>query len=311
MNKLFGTNGIRGVINETMTPQLALGIGMATGTVFKKGSVLVGRDSRTSGEMIKNAVISGLLSTGINVIDVGLAPTPAIQYATKHWGVRGAIIVTASHNPPQFNGIKVIDKDGIEIPRKTEDLIEKNYFTNNFSTVTWSDVGEYRTNNEVLDFYKKGILKKINTQLIKKADFKVVVDPANGVGGLVTPYLLQEAGCKVITINSHIDGFFPGRRPEPTDETVELLKKTVKENNADIGVAHDGDADRAVFIDEKGKFHWGDIIFAILIKKVLKNKKEGGKVVTPIATSKLVQDITEEYNGELIITKVGSVIVAR
>jgi phosphomannomutase/phosphoglucomutase len=310
LGKLFGTNGIRGVVNVSMTPLFALKIGMAIGSELKQGSVLIGNDSRNSGTMLKNAVVSGLLSTGVNVIDVGLAPTPAIQYASKNWKTIGSVIITASHNPAQFNGIKVSDMEGIEVPEEKENKIESRYFSNNFIKSEWDKVGKYSVRNDVLDFYKKGILEKINGELIKKAKLKVIVDPANGVGGLVTPYLLQNVGCTVTTINSHIDGFFPGRDPEPNDENLNLLKQTVIDEKADMGIAHDGDADRVLFIDEKGIFHWGDVIFALLIKKLLKNKKSA-KVVTPIASSKLVQDVTEEMGGELITTKVGSIVVAR
>ncbi|MHA1754788.1 MAG: phosphoglucosamine mutase [Candidatus Odinarchaeia archaeon] len=310
MGKLFGTNGIRGVVNESMTSDLALKIGLALGSTFQNGKILVGCDGRTSSQMLKSALISGLLSCGISVTDAGLAPTPAIQYAIKSLDFGGGVIITASHNPPEFNGIKVIDRDGVEVTPDIEKQIEKIYFTNNFKYVKWDNVGEYTVNNNINSFYLNGIIKHVNKNLIKKSSIKVILDPANGVGSLTTPFLLRKLGCKVVTINSHIDGFFPGRKPEPNEENLQTLKEAVVTSGSDIGIAHDGDADRVIFIDEKGEFHWGDISFALLIRKVL-SEHDGGTVVTPIASSKLIEDVTTEMGGDLIITKVGSVTVAR
>ncbi len=310
MNRLFGTNGIRGVVNIDITAEFALKIGKAIGTYFKTGPILVGLDGRAGGLMLKNAVISGLLSTGVNIIDVGLAPTPAIQYAARELNARGAVIITASHNPPEFNGVKVVGSDGVEISTIEEEEIERIYFSNNYVNVNWRLIGGYERGGDILKNYMESIIRKVNVDLIKKSGLKVVVDPGNGVGGLVTPYLTTLAGCETITINSNLDGFFPGRSPEPNDESLTLLKKTVKEIGADIGIAHDGDADRVVFVDEKGGFITGDKSFALLVVKTLL-KNGGGRVVTPIATSNIVKDVVEEYGGQLITTKVGSVIVAR
>lgn len=310
MGRLFGTNGIRGVVNKEMTAELALKIGRALGTYFKSGRVLVGMDGRTSGVMLKSALTSGLLSAGVDVVDVGLAPTPAIQYATKNSGARGSVIITASHNPAEFNGIKVVDYDGIEISTADEGVVESLYYSERFHTADWLGLGKLENRMDILEPYKVGILRKVRTDLIKKANLKVVIDSANSVGGLVTPYLTAIAGCETVTINTHIDGLFPGRDPEPNDDTLTVLKKTVLSSGADLGIAHDGDADRVVFVDEGGVFLTGDKTFALLIKKALTDKG-GGKVVTPIASSNLIKDVTEEFGGELVTTRVGSVVVAR
>ncbi|WEU39839.1 MAG: phosphoglucosamine mutase [Candidatus Odinarchaeum yellowstonii] len=310
MNRLFGTNGIRGVVNVDLTADFALKIGKAVGTYFKTGPILIGSDGRVSGLMLKNAIISGLLSVGVNAIDVGLAPTPAIQYAIRELTSRGAVIVTASHNPPEFNGVKVVGSDGVEVSTIEEQEIEKIYFLNSYATVNWRNVGWCDRREDILKIYMDSIIRKVDVTLIKKTGLKVVVDAGNGVGGLVTPYLTTIAGCETITVNSNLDGFFPGRNPEPNDENLQLLKKTVKETGADIGIAHDGDADRVVFVDEKGSFITGDKSFALLVIKTLSKIKKG-IVVTPIATSNIVKDVVEQYGGRLITTRVGSVIVAR
>ncbi|MHA1333828.1 MAG: phosphoglucosamine mutase [Candidatus Odinarchaeia archaeon] len=309
-SRLFGTNGIRGVVNDLFTPEFSAKIGQAIGSFFGNGPILVGGDGRLSTPMIKNAVISGLVSSGVDVIDVGIAPTPAIQYATKELNVSGAVIVTASHNPPQFNGVKVIDSDGIEISHEKELKIEEIFFESNFKKAEWNSLGQLTTDTSIIERYIDAILNKIDVDVIKKKSLKIVVDPGNGVGALVTPYLLRKLGCKVVTINAQVDGSFPGRNPEPNPDNLQELMKLVKVLNADLGIAHDGDADRVIFVDEEGNFHWGDISFALIIRKLLRENK-GGKIVTPVASSKLIEDIVAQNNGELIWTPVGSIIVAR
>ena len=137
---LFGTNGIRGVVNQDLTPEFAAKVGVAIGTYFGKGDVLIGYDARTSNILLSRAVAAGAMSCGCNIHDTGCAPTPAIQYAVKHFGMDGAIIVTASHNPPEYNGIKVVASDGVEIVREEEEKIEATFFEDAFSRVPWSDV---------------------------------------------------------------------------------------------------------------------------------------------------------------------------
>lgn len=310
MRRLFGTNGIRGVVNQDLTPEFALKIGASIGTFFNSGDLIVGRDGRSSGPMLMDAVISGLTSAGVGVIDIGLAPTPAIQYGVSRIGARGAVVITASHNPPEFNGIKVVGEDGIELPRRDEEVIEQMYFKETYRRASWNELGSIQKDESLLDIFIEGILEKANGDIIKKANLKVVVDPGNGVGALVTPYLLRKLGCNVSTINAQLDGEFPGRRPEPTPETLTDLAKTVKALDADLGVAHDGDADRVIFVDEEGVIHWGDVSFALIVKKILQEKL-GKIIVTPVASSKLVEDVTKEQGGELVLTEVGSVIVAR
>ena len=307
---LFGTNGIRGVVNRELTPEITIKIGSAAGTFFKQGTLIVGYDARTSGPMLAKAVIAGLTATGCNVLFVGMAPTPALQYAVKKHKAAGALIITASHNPPEYNGIKVVWKDGIEISHEQEIEIEKIYFEEELRYAQWNNLGTIQDLQGTISEYIEAIKSHVNVPRIKKKAYHVVVDAANSVGGLATPILLRELGCRVTTINANIDGTFPGRLPEPRPENLGDVASTVKIIGADLGVAFDGDADRSVFIDEKGEIHWGDKTFALVAKHFLK-KNKGDKIVTPVSSSTLVKDIADAYGGEIVWTKVGSVTVSQ
>jgi len=306
MKRLFGTNGVRGITNESMNAELALKLGKAIGTYFQ-GNIIVATDTRTSNEMLKNAVIAGLVATGCNVFDAKIAPSPTLQYYVKHSDADAGVIITASHNPPEFNGIKVIDADGIELSRNKEKEIEKIYFNERFKLAAWNELGKVY-DIDILDFYIEGILEKVDVEKIKSNDFKVVVDCGNGAACYTMPYLVSQMA-DVISLNAQPDGNFPGRKPEPTEENIKDLMRTVKAVNADLGVAYDGDADRAVFVDEKGNFIHGDKSLAVMAGYIVEKKR--GKVVTPVSTSSCVEEYVKARGGEIVYTKVGAPIVAR
>jgi phosphomannomutase/phosphoglucomutase len=307
---LFGTNGIRGLANKELTPEIAIKIGAAIGIFFKRGTLAVGYDARTSGPMLAKAVIAGLNSTGCNVLFVGMIPTPTLQLAVRNHRLDGGVIITASHNPPEYNGIKVIWNDGIEVSHEQELDIEKTFFKDKNSLTAWNEIGETRELPGVIHEYIEAIKKHVNVKAIAKKHYHVVVDGANSVGSLTAPLLLRELGCKVTTLNANIDGTFPGRSPEPRPENLAKTAITVKAVGADFGVAYDGDADRSIFIDEKGEIYMGDKTFGLVEKYFLKANK-GEKIVTPVSSSTLIQDIADEYKGKIVWTKVGSVTVAR
>ena len=307
--RLFGTNGIRGVVNEELTPEFALKIGEAIGTFFEQGKILLGYDGRVSNMMLANAVTSGLISTGCDVYDAGMAPTPCIQYAVRNHHMDGGIMITASHNPPEYNGIKVMAKDGVEIPRQREIEIETIFFENKTRHAKWDGVGCTQSVPNVLEEYKEAVKGHVNASAIGKKSYHIVVDAANGVGGLATPYLLKELGCQVTTINANIDGAFPNRLPEPRPENLHDLATAVKAVKADFGVAFDGDADRAIFVDEKGEVQWGDRTFALVEKHFLQTH-QGKTVVTPVSSSRVIMDVAEKHGGNVVWTKVGSTIVS-
>ena len=222
----------------------------------------------------------------------------------------GGVVITASHNPPEYNGIKVIWRDGIEISHKQEKIIEEIYFENKVQYANWDKLGTRQELQGINDEYVKAIEKHVNITRIAEKHFHVVVDAANSVGGLATPHLLRELGCKITTINANIDGTFPGRPPEPRPENLQNLASTVKALGADLGVAFDGDADRSIFVGETGEIYWGDKTFAVIEKQFLL-KNPNAKIVTPVSSSTLIKDTAETYKGELVWTKVGSVTVSQ
>ena len=308
--KLFGTNGIRGLVNVELTPEMAIKVGCAIGTFFGRKNLLLGYDARTSGSMLAKAVISGLTATGCHVFFAGMAPTPSLQFAVKNHKMDGGVIVTASHNPPEYNGIKVIWSDGIETSHEQEVEIENIYFDNKIVFAEWDKLGTVQDLPGINDEYVQAIKGHVNQQKIAKKHFHVVVDAANSVGGLTGPQLVRELGCKITSINANIDGTFPGRMPEPRPENLGDLSATVKALGADMGVAFDGDADRSIFADKEGTIYWGDKTFAIVIKQFLA-KNPGAIIVTPVSSSTLIKDTVEACKGQLIWTKVGSVTVSQ
>ncbi|MDI6888857.1 MAG: phosphoglucosamine mutase [Methanocellales archaeon] len=302
----FGTNGVRGIANEELTPEIALKLCLSLGTLCS-GDIAIGRDTRVSGEMLKSAAISGLLTTGNKVIDLGITPSPAIQYYVKNNADAG-VIVTASHNPKEYNGLKFVDGVGMEFSRDGEKEVEKVYDKGEFKRVKWDRTGELIIADAIPD-YKKGIMKLIDVEKVRDKRFRVVVDPGNGAACGVMSSLLRELGCEVIEINAEPDGAFPGRPPEPTADVLGELMAMVKKSGADFGVAHDGDADRAVFVDERGKFVSEDVLLAMFTKSALEKKK--GVIVTPVSSSSCVADVVERCSGEIAWTPVGSIHVAR
>lgn len=313
MTKLFGTNGIRGVTNEDMNCDLALGIGKAWGTYLKKTikrpRVAIGTDARLSNHMLKNAISAGLIATGCDVVDVGLVPTPTLQYTVRERKFDSGVIITASHNPPQFNGIKGVASDGTEFSKDVEEEIEKIYFNKSFTLASWKDVGNLSSWDGSIDLYINGILNAVDVDLIKKKKFHVVLDCGNGAGSLVTPILLKKLGCKITELYCEPDGTFPGHNSEPLPENLGDLIKKVPKVKASFGAAQDGDADRAIFVDELGNYIWGDKTLALFAKYA--TIENGGIAVTPVATSSCFDDVVKENNGKVIHTAVGSPIVAR
>ncbi len=308
--RLFGTNGIRGLANKELTPEFATKIGTAIGTFFNKGELILGHDARTSGPMLAKAVASGLNATGCTVFLAGMAPTPAIQYAIKNHKKNGGVIITASHNPPEYNGIKVIWNDGIEINQEQEITIENTFYNGPTQNASWNELGSTHEFPSIITEYITAIKTHVDTSKIKKKTYHVVIDAANSVGALTAPYLLRDLSCKVTTINANIDGTFPGRPPEPRPENLKDLATTVKALKADLGVAFDGDADRSVFVDETGQIQPGDRTFALVEKDFLQENKNE-RIVTPVSSSTLVKDIADACGGQLIWTRVGSVTVSQ
>jgi phosphomannomutase/phosphoglucomutase len=309
VGRIFGTNGVRGIINQSITVDMALDISRAAATVLGVGHVAIARDSRMGGEMFSRAIVSGLLSTGCSVVEIGLAPTPTLQFMVPRLGCIGGIMVTASHNPGEFNGIKVVGPDGIEVSRDIESRIEDVYFERKLRVASWDGIGTVESYGSALRQFMDGVEKHVDIQGTQKRKLTVVVDCANSVGSLVTPQLMREMGCKVFSINGQLDGTFPGRNPEPLPENLTELSRAVVSIGADLGIAHDGDADRATFVDEKGQILWGDQSFALIASRVLA-RKPGSTLVTPVSSGRLIEDVVKQAGAKIVWTEVGSVVVS-
>lgn len=290
---LFGSSGVRGVINKEMTPELAAAIGMAVGSGNKQ--VVIGMDSRTSGPMIEAAVMSGVMSTGCDAALAGLVTTPTLAEAARELDF--GVMVTASHNPPEYGGIKLCNTDGTGFDVAQSNAIEKMVESKKYKLAPWDKVGKKRLCADAVERHAERILSSAG-----ESKLKVVVDCANGPAFNITPIVLQRMGCQVITMNSNPDGRFPGRPPEPSEENLSDLKKAVVSMKADLGIAHDGDADRMVAIDEKGAYFGGDQLLALFAKKYGKKK-----IVVTVDTSMAIDDYVD---ASVVRTRVGDVFVS-
>ena len=309
MAKFFGTNGIRGVFPDDFNLEFIHDMTLSIGTYFEKGPILIGYDGRDSSPLICKIITSTLNSIGINCNIAGLVPTPCLEYAVKSLGYSGGIMITASHNPPQYNGIKPAGKDGVEISREDELLIEDIYLKKNWlsNPEKWGTTEE---ETRSIETYLNGIKSHVNSKLIESKSFKVVLDLGNGAQAVTAPDFCKKVNCETILVNETIDGTFPGRGSEPTPQNLSVLSKTVVENQADFGIAFDGDGDRSIFCDNLGNILTGDRSALILIQHIL-TKNPNSLVVTCLNSGTNTEVLTEKYNSKVIRTKVGSVEVSR
>ena len=308
MGRLFGTNGVRGVANKELTVEMIARLAATVGA-FLGREIAIGRDGRTTSPMFRDAAISGLLSVGCNVHDAGMLPTPALQHAVKHNGLDGGIMITASHNPPEFNGIKVIASDGVEIPREHEAEIEETYFGEGPEPSPWDTIGSIGT-LQALEAYNEAVKSHVDAAAIREAGLKIAIDPGNGVAALTAPEIARDLGCNVYTVNVNVNGRFSGRDSEPRPDNLDGLKRLVRASGADLGIAFDGDGDRSMFVDEKGEVQWGDRSVALLAKDFMA-KNPGERVVSAVNSSKVLDDVVTAAGGSVVRTKVGSVVISR
>jgi len=309
MAKLFGTNGIRGVFAEDLSLEFIHDITLAIATYFKKGPILVGYDGRTSSPAITKIVCSTLNSIGFDCKNAGLIPTPCLEIATKKLGYAGGIMITASHNPPQYNGIKPVASDGVEISRDDELVIEDIYFNKKWKKdlIQWGKTGP---EENAIKVYLDAIISYVNKERIRAKKFKVVLDLGNGAQTVTAPTLCNELDCKVIAINEKIDGMFSGRGSEPTPNNLQKLSETVVRTGADLGVAFDGDGDRSLFCDEKGEILTGDKS-ALLLSHFILSKNPNSTIVTCLNSGSSIEVLAQNTSSNVIRTKVGSIEVSR
>ncbi|UCD09331.1 MAG: phosphoglucosamine mutase [Dehalococcoidales bacterium] len=289
--KLFGTSGIRRIADGSLV-ELALKAGMVAGKLY--GDIVVGGDTRTSTEALKYAFISGALISGADCTDVGLVPTPTLAIAAEK--SRAGVMITASHNPPEYNGLKFINPDGSAFNLTQQTQIEEMILTGEQSSVNWDSFGNLRTSEDAVNNHIDRILSNITGQF----KVRVVLDCGGGAASVITPVLLRKMGCEVIELNCVPRGDFT-RPSEPTEENLQELIRITGEAGADLGIAHDGDADRMMAVDDKGRFIPGDKLLVLLAREV-----DAKKVITTMDASMII----EETGVEVIRTKIGDSFVS-
>jgi phosphomannomutase/phosphoglucomutase len=303
--RLFGTSGIRGVVNQDLSPDFCRRVALAIGTTLPPTStVCIATDTRISRDVIKEAITAGLLSCSISVVDLGILPTPALALLTRELGFATGIMVTASHNPPEFNGIKLFTENSLGYSQAQEAEIEKVYFEQKFRLGKRGSLEQTQNMKQrYLSFIKgKLSLPRFNHQL------KVVVDPGNGAASKFASDIFVQMGLDVIPVNDEPNGLFPGRSPEPKEDTLQDTVDFLRQHNADLAVCFDGDADRVVFCDKEGFLGFNEPIAFISRLAVKRTGKK--KIATTVETGSLLDLAVKDLGVEVVRGRVGDVAVA-
>ncbi|MHB9287542.1 phosphoglucosamine mutase [Halobacteriales archaeon Cl-PHB] len=297
----FGSSGVRGVANDELTPADVLAIAQAAGSVLGADRMALARDTRATGSTFADAVASGLASVGADVDRLGIVPTPGLQAYCEREAIPG-VMVTASHNPPEYNGVKLVGDSGVELTRSALDEVETAIDRGN-GRVAWDQTGQTRRVDGAREDYCEQVVEAVDTERIAAADLTVALDPGHGAGSLTSPALFRDLGCEVLTVNAQPDGRFPGRDPEPVEANLSELKRLVRTTDADLGIGHDGDADRAIFVDEAGDYVEGDAALAALAAAELRS---GDVVVSAVNASQRLVDVATAAGADLELTPIGS-----
>tara|TARA_B100000029_G_scaffold473536_1_gene515017 strand:- start:41 stop:1387 length:1347 start_codon:yes stop_codon:yes gene_type:complete len=308
MGKLFGTNGVRGIFGNDFNLEFINDLVTSIANHYQNGKILVAIDGRNSSSIIEKIVSSALNYSGLDCHLAGLIPTPCLQFATKNLGYDGGIMITASHNPPEYNGIKSIASDGVEISRDDEQKIEEIYFNKNWKKP--AKFGVTTNEDRAIQVYIDAIKSHVDISKIIPRKLRVAIDLGNGAQAITVIRLCKELGCDVFVINENIDGNFPGRGSEPTPENLSDLSSLVKNNQADVGIAFDGDGDRSIICDNEGTVITGDNS-AILLCNYLLKKNPNSTVITCLNSGTSIEKLVSDTDSKVIRTKVGSVEVSR
>ena len=306
---MVSVSGVRGTVGASLTPQVALDFGCAFGSMLGAGSaVVIGRDSRPSGPAIGSAVTAGLLACGVNVLELGIASTPGIALMTSTLSTDGGVVITASHNPEQYNGIKFLQPSGTGLTAARAGELKEIRQRGEFKFADSLTQGQLSQNTSANETHVKAVcdicnISNISTiQAVSAANFKVVVDSVNGAGCVETPMLLESLGCRMVHLNGKPTGLF-AHRPEPIAENVTELCKVVKDQGAAVGFAQDADADRLAIVDEKGNFIGEEYTLTLAAAFMLSHRK--GAVATNLVTSRMIDDIASSAGCEVIRTATG------
>ncbi len=288
---MMSVSGVRGIVGESLTPAVLVDLASAFAKFLgNKGHIIIGRDSRNTGPHISQLISSTMALNGIGVTDIGLVPTPTVQLFVEKTKAKAGIVVTASHNPIQWNALKLIKQDGTFLSKQEADQVFSIFHEKNFSYASYKKIGQIQEDFSSFQMHIDAIMKQIQVDRIKASGFKVLIDSVGGAGSRISPLFLQELGCHVVEHNTEITGDFP-RGSEPTVDNIRATGKKVKEQNCDIGFCQDPDADRLAIINELGQPIGEELTLALAIQqKLTKNK---GPVVVNLSTSRINQDIAE------------------
>ncbi len=301
---MVSVSGIRGIVGNGLEPQVIIKYSSAYADFIGTGKVIVGRDARISGEMVKSLLIGTLLSKGLDVVDIGICPTPTVQYMVKILKAQGGIAISASHNPNEWNALKLLNSTGqFMTPDENKIMLEK-LEDSQKSYSSWEKLGKLESYEEGLKRHMGDVINMqlIDAEKIRKKKFRVLVDCVNGAGVYVIPDLLRKFGCDTIEMNCEKTGIFP-RLPEPLPENLTATMKAVKESKADLGIVVDPDVDRLVLITEDGQPFSEENTITQAVKFVL-SKKEGNVVVN-LSTTRAVDDVAKEFGGKVFRSPVG------
>jgi len=310
---MISVSGIRGIIGSALSPGNALDFVQAYAAWLKskdiaKPVVLLARDTRPSGEMMRHAVLAGLIGSGCRVIDLGIVATPTLQLAIPYHQADGAICITASHNPVEWNALKFFQPNGMYLDKAMGTQVIDIYNAKNFAYGNWDQMGTVEMDNEATQRHVDRILGFVNVDLIKSKHFHVVLDGCCGAGSAISPLVLDALGCSVAKINCDLSGIFP-HNPEPLNENLVQLSDAVWEHGADIGFAHDADADRVAMVTNQGEPIGEDYSLVWAVAHVLKNRKQG-PVVTNLSTTMAVETVAHQYDCQVHRAPVGDINVS-
>jgi phosphomannomutase len=303
----IGITGVRGIVGETFTPEVAVGFSQAFGTYLDGGRILVCRDTRASGPMVRAAVIAGLLAAGCEVIDLGVSPTPSLQLAVTWLKADGGIAITAGHNPSQWNALKFVRNDGLYLnPTQAEELLDI-FHQGEFAKANWEQIKPAIRCQDPIEHHIQLLKNVFDVEAIKNRRLRVAVDCCNGACSRLIPLLLKEIGCEVLAINDDPGATFP-HAPEPKPETMAVLSAIVKAGHADIGFAHDADGERLGIVTELGQALSEELTLAVAARIRLEQKT--GTVVTNVSTTSAIEQIAAVYGGEVVRTQVGQIYIS-
>jgi len=301
---MVSISGIRGIIGGGLEPQVLVKYSSAYADFIGKGKIIIGRDARISGEMVKSIVVGTLLAKGLDVVDIGICPTPTVQYVVKILKAQGGIAISASHNPNEWNALKLLNITGQFMTPDENKTMLGNLEATQGNYSSWDKLGKLTYYEEGLKKHMEDVINMpfIELEKIRKKKFRVLVDCVNGAGVYVIPDLLRKFGCEVIELNCERTGIFP-RLPEPIPENLTATMKAVIDSKVDLGIVVDPDVDRLVLITEDGKSFSEENTITQVVKFVL--TKKPGNVVVNLSTTRAVEDVANALGGQVFRSAVG------